>query len=72
MKRISIKNWKNESLLNEALEYEAIGRRAVDAALSKSIRKNVPLVFEFKDLIYFLLPNGQISLKNPWKRKSAK
>ena len=72
MKRISLKNWKNKSLLNEALEYEAIGKRAVVAALSKSIRKNVPLAFEFKDLIYFLLPNGEISLKKPWGRVNTK
>lgn len=72
MKKVSLKNWKSKSILTEALEFEAIGQRAVAAALSNSFRKKVPLVFEFRELIYFLLPDGQVSLRAPWKKASKK
>jgi hypothetical protein len=72
MKRVGLKSWKNRSMMTQALEFESIGQKAVTSALSASFRKNIPLAFEFREMIYYLLPNGEVSLKSPWKKFQKK
>jgi hypothetical protein len=72
MKRVGLKSWRNRSMIAEALEFEAIGQKAVTSALSSSFRKNIPLAFEFREMIYYLLPNGEVSLKSPWRKFQKK
>jgi hypothetical protein len=63
MKRISLKKWKNKSVLREAHEFEKIGMRGVESAIRLSLRKKIPLVFSFGGLLCYLLPDGKLKLK---------
>lgn len=52
-----------------AVELQRIGNRAVRAAQEESRRLGVPNVYSRNGKLYFELPNGEITLKNPFEDK---
>jgi hypothetical protein len=49
-----------------AVELQRIGNRAVRAAQEESRRMGVPNVFSRNGKVYYELPNGEITDKNPF------
>jgi len=50
-----------------AAEFQRIGNRAVRAAQEESRRLGVPNVYSKDGVLYFELPNGEITQKNPFE-----
>ena len=48
-----------------------IGKRAVAKAQEASRRAGVPNVYSITGRIYYELPNGELSLEDPWPRMQA-
>lgn len=51
------------------IELQRIGNRAVRAAQEESRRLGVPNVYSRNGKLYFELPNGEITQKNPFEDK---
>jgi hypothetical protein len=58
-------------LYRQAVELQRIGNRAVRAAQAESRRLGVPNVYSRDGVLYFELPNGEITRKNPFAEESA-
>jgi len=54
-------------IYRQAAEFQRIGNRAVRAAQEESRRLGVPNVYSKDGVLYFELPNGEITLENPFK-----
>jgi hypothetical protein len=52
-----------------AMELIAIGNKGVSSAIKENKRKGLPNVFGIANKIYYLLPNGKITRKSPFKKK---
>jgi hypothetical protein len=52
-----------------AAEFQRIGNRAVRAAQEESRRLGVPNVYSINGRLYFELPNGEITEKNPYENE---
>jgi hypothetical protein len=52
-------------------ELVRIGRRAVANAQEENRRAGVPNVYSINGRIYYELPNGELSLEDPWPRMQA-
>ncbi|RPH57100.1 hypothetical protein EHM82_02050 [bacterium] len=50
-----------------ALELQRIGSAGVHAALERNRRLGIPSVFSRHGQIYYELPNGEITQKNPFE-----
>jgi hypothetical protein len=50
----------------EADEFIRVGRAAVRNAQEESRRMGVPNVYSINGIIYFELPNGELSREDPW------
>ena len=48
-----------------------IGRRAVRRAQEESRRKGVPNVYSINGLIYYELPNGELSRDDPYAGRAS-
>ena len=53
-------------LFENALSLQEIGNAAVHHALEENKRKNIPSVFSHDGVIYFKMPNGEITRQNPF------
>jgi hypothetical protein len=49
-----------------AAEVERIGNRAVREAQEESRRMGVPNVYSINGIIYYELPNGELTREDPW------
>ena len=47
-------------------EYQCIGNEAVRAAQEKNRRMGVPNVYSINGIIYYELPNGELSRQDPY------
>jgi len=54
-------------IYRQAAEFQRIGNRAVRAAQEESRRLGVPNVYSKDGVLYFELPNGEITMENPFK-----
>lgn len=52
-------------------EFVRVGRRAVANAQEENRRAGVPNVYSINGRIYYELPNGELSLEDPWPRMQA-
>ncbi len=57
-------------LYRQALELQRIGNRAVRAAQEESRRLGVPNVYSKNGIVYFELPSGELTLKDPFEEDS--
>jgi len=51
----------------KSLEIVKIGNIAVKKAQKNNLKKNIPNVYCKNGIIYFQLPDGTITMKNPFK-----
>lgn len=49
-----------------AVEFQRIGSRAVRKAQEESRRKNVPNVYSHNGTLYYELPDGRLSIVDPF------
>ena len=54
-------------LLKESVKIERIGSRAVQKAQEESRRLGVPNVYSHNGIIYYELPNGQLTIDDPFE-----
>ncbi len=57
-------------IYRDAIELQRIGNRAVRRAQEESRRLGVPNVYSLNGKLYFELPNGEITDKNPFETGS--
>lgn len=58
-------------IANEARLWQRIGSEAVHAAQEESRRMGVPNVYSINGHIYYELPDGTLSLGDPWHGKNT-
>ena len=58
-------------ILKSAAEMCRIGNRAVEKAQEESRRLGVPNVYEINGHTYYELPDGTLSLEDPWHGKNT-
>lgn len=61
-----IKSTLSQKVLRRADEIERIGQRAVRRAQQESRRLGVPNVYSIKGILYYELPNGELSREDPY------
>ncbi len=54
-------------LFIQAAEFKRIGNRAIRKAQAENRRLGIPNVFSRNGIIYYELPNGDITRENPFK-----
>lgn len=62
--------FRNKKIYEEALQFAAIGNRGVQLALKESIRKGIPSVFGIMNKIFYRMPDGTITSKSPFRKRS--
>jgi hypothetical protein len=50
----------------QAAEFKRIGSRAVRQAQEENRRLGIPNVYSLNGMIYYELPNGEITREDPW------
>lgn len=53
----------------QAHEFLRIANRAVKRAQEENRKKGIPNVYSFNGHIYYELPNGELTRKNPYEAK---
>lgn len=56
----------SEDLQKWAEEFVRIGRAAVRKAQEESRRMGVPNVYSINGILYYELPNGELTREDPW------
>jgi hypothetical protein len=63
-----IKSAVSQETLRKADEIERIGQRAVRRAQEESRRLGVPNVYSINGILYYELPNGELSREDPYEK----
>jgi hypothetical protein len=63
-----IKSAVSQETLRKADEIERIGQRAVRRAQEESRRLGVPNVYSINGILYYELPNGELSRTDPYDK----
>ena len=61
-----VQKLSNIKLYQQAAEFERIGNKAVKAAQEENRRLGIPNVYSRNGKLYYELPNGEITTKNPF------
>ena len=54
-------------IYQRAFEIQEIGNEAVKKVLKENKEKGIPIVFSKDGIIYYELPNGEITTESPFK-----
>lgn len=54
-------------IYQRAFEIQKIGNEAVRRVLKENKEKKIPIVFSRNGIIYYELPNGEITTKSPFE-----
>ena len=57
-------------LYQTAIEYQRIGNSAVKRVQEENKKRGIPNVYSRNGKIYYELPNGELTFKNPFKKPS--
>jgi hypothetical protein len=57
----------NIEIYQQAIEIQRIGNEAIEKALEENKRLGIPIVFSRNGIIYYELPNGEITTKSPFE-----
>jgi hypothetical protein len=57
----------NPETLKKGEEFVRIGNRAVRAAQEENRRLGIPNVYSINGILYYELPNGELSREDPYK-----
>ena len=58
-------------IYQEAFEIQQIGNEAVERVIKENKEKGIPIVFSKDGVIYYELPNGEITTKSPFEEKNG-
>jgi hypothetical protein len=58
------------SLYQDAFEIQEIGNEAVERVLRENKEKGIPIVVSKNGIIYYELPDGEITTESPFEKKS--
>ncbi|MCX6579991.1 MAG: hypothetical protein NT166_07370 [Candidatus Aminicenantes bacterium] len=61
----------NIEIYQKAFEIQKIGNEAVRKVLKENKKRGIPIVFSKNGIIYYELPNGEITTKSPFENKQA-
>ncbi len=56
-------------IYQEAFEIQQIGNEAVDRVITENKEKGIPIVFSKDGIIYYELPNGEITTESPFEKQ---
>ena len=59
-------------IYRKAAEFQRIGSRAVRAAQEENQRRGIPNAYSRNGRLYYRLPNGEITDKDPFEKAPAK
>jgi len=59
-------------IYQEAFEIQKIGNEAVRRVIKENKEKGIPIVFSRNGIIYYELPNGEITTKSPFLKSKLK
>lgn len=59
----------NIEIYQKAFEIQKIGNEAVRKVLKENKERGIPIVFSKNGIIYYELPNGEITTKSPFENK---
>ncbi len=54
-------------IYKKTLEFLRIGNRAVKKAQEENRKKGIPNVYDFNGYLYYELPNGELTKKDPYE-----
>jgi hypothetical protein len=63
---MKVKKIDDIELYQEAFNIQELGNKAVKRALQENKEKKIPSVFSKDGVIYYKLPSGEITSKNPF------
>jgi hypothetical protein len=69
---MKISQLRNLEFYQRAMELIAIGNRGVNSAILENEKKGLPNVFGIKNKVYYRMPDGTITTKSPFKKRSSK
>ncbi len=64
---MQIEKFDDVGIYQRAFEIQEIGNAAVAKALKENREKGIPIVFSNNGVIYYEMPNGEITTKSPFK-----
>jgi hypothetical protein len=59
-------------IYQEAFEIQRIGNEGVRRVIKENKEKGIPIVFSRNGIIYYELPNGEITTKSPFEKSKVK
>lgn len=59
-------------LYQEAFEIQQIGNEAIERVIKENKEKGIPIVFSKDGVIYYELPNGEITTVSPFEKQKYK
>lgn len=65
-----LKTSVSEETLRKGEEFERIGNAAVHAAQEENRRLGIPNVYSINGILYYELPNGELSREDPYQENS--
>ena len=57
------------SIYQDAFEIQEIGNEAVEEVLKENKEKGIPIVFSKNGIIYYELPDGEITTQSPFEKQ---
>lgn len=62
----------SENALRQGEEFDRIGNRAAHEAQQENRRLGIPNVYSINGILYYELPNGELSRNDPFQDSAAK
>lgn len=66
---VRVEKFDDITLYQRAFEIQAIGNEAVEEVLKENKEKGIPIVFSKNGIIYYELPNGEITTQSPFEKQ---
>lgn len=60
-----MKTFKEIDIYEEAFEFQRIANRAVKRVQEENRKKGVPNVYSYNGVLYYELPNGELTTEDP-------
>jgi hypothetical protein len=66
-----VEKFDDIKIYQRAWEIQEIGNEAVERVLKENKEKGIPIVFSKDGVIYYELPNGEITTESPFEKKET-
>ncbi len=68
---MQVDKFDDNGIYQRAWEIQRIGNEGVERALKENREKGIPIVFSRNGIIYYELPNGEITTKSPFTEQTG-